>query len=339
MLNLSRRALGPVFLVVCAVIVLSVSVHAATSAPFQILTQRRTPIVWQSFGTWLMMTEDMPTGRTCYYYDYVTKSKVNLKVPQGTGWAPLGSAIKWLMYMDKVDGVNRLMAQDVDHQIFHVTKSSPMDQVGCGFVGSDCIYGQYRGTWVRDHYPVDIYRLHLTNGVYETVCISDSEKSEFAHDGNLMVYRAHYGPGDNRICGIYFTGGAEFVIANRDVIHPTVCGKLVAWAEPSGLGYNIMAQDIGTGEMRTIAYTKANPPCPEAGSGAIFWEDTRNASTGLDIYGYDWGSKREFVVSNAAGDQVRLRACGDLVTYVSGTKNYEILWGAKIERLVRRSTQ
>lgn len=339
MLNLSRRTLGPALLAVCAVIVLSASVRAATSAPVQILTQMRTPIVWQGFGTWLVMTEDMPTGRTCYYFDYLTRSKVILKKPQPGTYAPLGSAIKWLMYIDKIDGLNRLIAHDVDHQIFHIAKSSPMNQVGCGFVGSDCIYGQYRAAWVKDHYPVDIFRLHLTNGVYETVCISDSEKSDFAHDGNLMVYRAHYGPGDNRICGLYFSGGGEFVIANRDAIHPTVCGQLVAWAEPNGTGFNIMAEDISTGEMRTVGYTKANPPSPEAGMGAIFWEDARNKATGLDIYGYDWGTKREFAVTNAAGDQVRLRVCNDMVTYVSGAKNYEVLWGAKIERLVRRSTQ
>ena len=338
MLNLSRRALGSVLSAVCAVIVVTGSAYAATSPPYQLLNQLKNPIVWQPFGTWLMMTEDLPAGRTCYFFNYANKSKVILKAPQPGSWAPLGSAIKWLMYIDHVNGLDRLMAHDVDHQAYYISRPSSMDQVGCGFVGNDCIFGQYRSTWVVDHYPVDIYRLGLwSGGTYTPICVSDSDKCEFAHDGNLMVYRAHYGPGDDRICGLCFSGGEEFTIANRSGLHPTVCGNLVAWAEPSGAGYNIVGEDLNTGEVRVIAYTKANPPVPEAGSGAIFWEDARSTTTGLDIYGYDWATKRTFIVTNAAGDQVRLRVCGDLVTYVSGPKNYEILWAAKIERLVRRS--
>lgn len=339
MLNLLRRAFGPALLAVCLAVALCACTYAATSAPYQILTKLRTPIVWQAFGSWLMMTEDVLDGRTCYYFDAATRSKVILKKPQGANWTPLGSAIKWLMYMDRIDGLDKLIAHDVDNQVVHVARPSSQNQVGCGFVGIDCIYGQYRTTWVTDHYPVDIYRIRMTNGIYEPILVSDSEKYDFSHDGNLMVYRAHYGPGDDRICGMYFPGGAEFVILNRDGIHPTVCGQLVAWSEPSGSGYNVMATDITTGEVRKVAFTKANPPRAEAGRGAIFWEDTRNTSTGLDIYGYDWATKREFSVTKASGDQIRLRVCDDLVTYVSGPTNYETLWGAKIDRLVRRSTQ
>jgi len=298
------------------------------SAPFQINNRLRNPIVWQNFGTWLMMTEDLTTGRVCYYYEYNNKSKVNLKTAQVGTWVPLGSAIKWLMFVDYVQGQNRLMAHDVDWHADHVAVSSTQPQIGCGFAGTNCYYGQYRAARVGDHYPVDIYYLSMKDGSYGPVCISDSEKSDFAHDGTLMVYRAHYGPGDDRICGRYFAGGSEFTIANTNAIHPTVCGSLVAWAEASGGGYRIMGKDFLTGDTRVIAYTKANPPCPEAGRGAIFWEDARSTRlTGLDIYGYDWAARKEFPVTTAAGNQVRLRVCDNLVTYVSGNLGYEILWG------------
>ncbi len=298
------------------------------SKPFQIINRLRNPIVWQNFGTWLMITEDQTAGRVCYFYEYTTRSKSNLKTAQFGSWIPLGSAIKWLMYVDYYDGLNRLMAHDVDWHADHVALSSTQSQIGCGFEGTDCYYGQYRADRVGDHYPVDIYRISMKNGSYEPVCVSDSEKSDFAHDGNLMVYMAHYGPNDNRICGKYFRGGNEFVIACANAINPTVCGNLVAWAEISGGGYKIVGKNLDTGERRTIAYTKANPPCPEAGRGAIFWVDTRNLKkTGLDIYGYDWGAKNEFAVTTATGNQVRLRVCDNLVTYVSGNVGYEILWG------------
>ncbi len=298
------------------------------SAPFQIASKLRNPIVWQGFGTWLMMTEDLTTGRTCYYFEYNNKSRVNLKPAQGGGWTPLGSAIKWLMYVDDVQGMSRLMAHDVDHHADHIAVSSTQPQIGCGFCGNDCYYGQYRAAKVGDHYPVDIYRISMANGYYEPVCVSDSEKSDFAHDGTLMVYGAHYGPGDDRICGKYFAGGDEFVIACTNAIHPTVCGNLVAWAEVYGNGYRIVGKDILTGDTRIVAYTKAGPPCPEAGRCAIFWEDARSLrTTGLDIYGYDWGAGKEFPVTTAPGSQVRLRVCDNLVTYVTGNLGYEILWG------------
>lgn len=298
------------------------------SAPFQIANRLRNPIVWQGFGPWLMMTEDLAAGRVCYCFEYTTKTKVNLKTPDAGNWVPLGSAIKWLMYVDYVQGMSRLMAHDVDWHADHIAVSSTQPQIGCGFAGTDCYYGQYRAERVGDHFPVDIYKISMKNGSYAPVCVSDSEKSDFAHDGTLMVYRAHYGPGDDRICGQYFSGGSEFVIARTNAIHPTVCGNLVAWAEVSGGGYRIVGKDILTGDTRTIAYTKADPPCPEAGRGAIFWEDARNSrTTGLDIYGYDWAARKEFVVTSASGNQVRLRVCDNLVTYVTGSPGYEILWG------------
>lgn len=329
MFNLSRRMLSLAVVLVCAAILLPAQLPAATGKPYQILTRMRNPIVWQGFGTWLMVTEDMPTGRVCYYFDYLSRSKVNLKKPQPGNWAPLGSAIKWLMLIDRVNGIDRLMAHDVDGHFIHPARWSNQNQVGCGFVGLDCFYGEYRRVRVGDQYPVDLYRFHLKSGLWEPFWISDSEKSDFSHDGNLLVYHSHFAPGDDRISGIYFGGGDEFNIAATNPIHPTVCGSLVAWAVPSGTGFNILAKNIATGETRTIAWTKANPPCPEAGRGAIFWEDARNTKTGLDIYGYDWATKTEFIVSNATGDQVRLRVCDNIVTYISGAKNYEILWGAK----------
>jgi len=337
MVNLLRRALvcavgvGCVAGSACAVRVTPTRMCVTPSIPFQILTRMRNPIVRQGFGTWLMITEDMPDGRICYYFDYASRSRANLKTPQPGNWVPLGSAIKWLMYVDQYQGLSRLMAHDVDWHADHIALSNSQNQIGCGFAGTDCYYGQYRAARVGDHYPVDIYRLHLTNGMYEPVCVSDSEKTDFAHDGNLMVYRAHYGPGDDRICGQYFSGGSEFVIAYTNAIHPTVCGPLVAWAEPAGAAYRILAKSLDTGEIRTIAYTKANPPCPEAGRGAIFWQDARDPKTGLDIYGYDWATKKEFAVTKASGNQVRLRVCDNLVTYVSGAPNFEILWGVKVE--------
>jgi len=297
------------------------------SAPFQIANRLRNPVVWQGFGTWLMMTEDLTAGRVCYFLDYIDKSRINLKPAQAGNWVPLGSAIKWLMYVDYVQGMSRLMAHDVDWHADHIAVFSTRPQVGCGFAGTDCYYGQYRAARVGDHYPVDIYKISMKNGSYGPVCVSDSEKSDFAHDGTLMVYRAHYGPGDDRICGLYFAGGSEFVIARANAIHPTVCGNLVAWAEASGAGYRIVGKDLLTGETRIVAYTKANPPCPEVGRGAIFWEDTRDYSTtGLDIYGYDWAARKEFVVTKATGNQVRLRVCDNLVTYITGSPGYQILW-------------
>lgn len=304
---------------------------AGTTLPFQILTRLRNPIVWQNFGDCLMMTEDLTAGRVCYYYNYVTKSRMDVKSAQAGSWIPLGSAIKWLMYIDYYQGLNRLMAHDVDNHVISIARPSPQNQVGCGFAGTDCYYGQYRQARAGDHYPVDIYVQHLWGGGgFEPVVVSKSEKSQFAHDGSLMVYCAHYGVGDDRICGWYISGGPEFVIAKRPGISPSVCGSLVAWAERSGSGYDILAKDITTGETRHVTWTSVNPPCPQAGQGAIFWEDGRNAATGWDILGYDWATRRMFHVTNAPGNQVRLRACGSLVTWVSGPLNYETLWGARI---------
>jgi len=329
--RLSPRLMSFIVVLVCVIALVPSLANAATLAPFQILTRTRNPIVWQGFGTCLMMTEDMPNGRICYYYDYKTRARMDVKAAMAGNWVPLGSAIKWLMYVGSYQARDRLMAHDVDHNIYSIAKFSPQNQVGCGFAGTDCFFGEYRAKRVADHYPVDLYKIHLYGGGgWEPVCISDSEKSQFAHDGNLLVYAAHYSFLDNRIMGLYFAGGPEFTIIRRAAKYPTVCGSLVAWVEKNGLGFNIVAMDISTGEVRTVGYTKANPPCAQAGRGAIFWEDARNVSTGLDIYGYDWATGKEFCVTKMAGAQVRLRVCDDLVTYVSGPKNYEILWGAKI---------
>lgn len=317
--------------ILCAVLTLSSQIFAGTSTPYSILTNKKNIIVWQEVGQWLIITEDLTAGRVCYYYDPVHRTQLNLKEALPGNWIPLGSAIKWLMYVDYYQGLNRLMSHDVDWHAYYVSQPSSQNQVGCGMVGTRCIYGQYRSAKVGDHYPVDLYDLSVLNGACAPFCISDSEKNQFAHDGNLMVYRAYYGPGDARIYGHYFSGSSEFEIAARDGIEPSVRGSLVAWAEANGSGYNIVAKDISTGEMRTIAYTTANPPCPEAGRGAIFWRDSRNlAATGIDIYGYDWETRQEFIVTNAAGEQSKLRVCDNLVTWVTGATNYQTLWGANI---------
>ena len=322
---LSRLALA------LLLVALAGGVHAGVSAPYQILTNKTNIIVWQEFAPWLMITEDPTAGRYCYWYDHATKSKMTMKTSDPGEWMPLGSAIKWLMYVKNYQGRDRLMAHDVDFHVNYIAWPSMQKQVGCGMAGTKCIFGQYRAAMVGDHYPVDLYYYNVQSGACTSFCVSDSEKSQFAHDGVAIVYRAYYGPGNARIYGINFSGGAEFEIAARDGITPSVCGSLVAWAEVSGAGYNIVAKNTTTGEMRTVAYTTANPPRPQAGRNSVFWQDKRNsAQTGLDIYGYDWQTGQEFPVTTAAGDQTRLRVCDDLVTWVTGTGSYQILWGADV---------
>ena len=305
---------------------------ASTTSPFKIRNKCSNVLVWQRFGNWLMCTEDLPEGRVCYYYDYATNSRLNLKKALSGSWVPLGSAIKWLMYVDNYNGHDCLMAHDVDWQIYHVALDSKQNQVGCGMTGNNCVYGEYRDVKVGDHYPVNIYSYNIENGDQKTLCASDSEKSQFAHDEDLIVYRAYYSSDDVRICGQHFYGGDEVTIAGRDGIEPSVCGSLVAWAERDGTAYNIMAKDISTGELRLVASTTADPPCPEVGRGTVFWRDSRHFSTtGIDIYGYNWQSREEFIVSSAAGNEQRLRVCDDMVTWVTGISGFETLWGALIE--------
>lgn len=319
-------------ILVCCVALCSRGI-AGTGTPYKILTNCRNIIVWQEFAPWLVITEDMADGRVCYYYNPVNKSKISLKEPLPGNWMPLGSAIKWLMYVDHYQNLDRLMAHDVDWHFYYIAWPSAQNQAGVGMVNTKCIFGQYRPDPVGDHYPVDLYHFNVQTGGCVPFLVSDSEKSQFAHDGNIIVYRAHIGPADNRIFGIYFSGGSEFEIAARNGIEPSVCGSLVAWAEASGGGYNILAKDISTGEMRTVAFTTANSPRPEAGRGCVCWQDRRNDN--LDIYGYDWATGQEFAVTTAAGDQYGLRVCDDLVTYVSGATNYQTLWGASITQPIR----
>ncbi len=325
MLALLRISLS----LICAVALACGAAHAGLSTPTQLLTNAKNPIVWQEFHPWLMITEDLSNGRTCYWLDHNNKSRLNLKAPMPGTWAPLGSAIKWLMYVDHYQNLDRLMTHDVDWHFYYIAWTSAQNQVGAGMAGNKCIFGQYRPTPVGDHYPVDLYHFDVQTGACVPFCVSDSEKSQFAHDGSLIVYRANLGGGNVRIYGIRFSGGPEFEIAPRDGTQPSVCGNLVAWAEASGAGFNIVAKDLSTGDIRTVAYTTANPPRPQAGRGAIFWQDARTqAATGLDIYGYDWATAQEFVVTNAVGNQSGLRVCDDLVTWVSGVVNYQTLWGA-----------
>lgn len=335
MTSLPRRLRAWAVGAACLLAALSPCSFAATQAPFKILTNTKNIIVWQKFHPWLMITEDLPAGRVCYYYEYKHKSKLNLKEPLPGSWTPMGSAIKWLMYVDNYQGLDRLMAHDVDWHAYYIAWSSTRNQVPCGMIDTKCIFGQYRDTMAGGRYPVDLYHFDVRTGACVPFCVSDSEKSQFAHDGNLIVYRAVDASGAS-IRGIYFAGDGEFEVAARDGIEPSVCGSLVAWAERSGPGYNIVARDIATGEVRTVAYTTANPPRPQAGRGSVFWQDARSAGTsGIDIYGYDWYTGQEFVVTSAIGDQFRLRVCDELVTWVTGATNYQTLWGALIQLPVR----
>lgn len=307
---------------------------AAVSAPFQILANKKNPIVWQRIGDGLLTTEDITGGRICYWYDYIRRIIVTLQsVPRPGTWTPLGSEIKWLMFVGRYNNLDKLMAHCVDDEDtgFVVIRNNPYNQLPCGMSGMKCIFGEYRPQKVGDHYPVDLYSNDVQTGSTVLFFASDSEKTQFAHDGVTMVYRWYNGPEQVGIYGIRFSGGDEFEIAARDGFEPSVCGSLVAWAETSGPGYNIMAKDMSTGEMRTVAYTTANPPRPEAGQGSVFWEDARNqATTGLDVYGYDWATAQEFPVTTASGDQTKLRVCGDLVTWCTTGYNTETVWGATI---------
>lgn len=331
-LSMRQMARG-VVAAVCLIVLAVPQSIAATSAPFRILTYAKNPIVWQRFGSWLMITEDLPNkGRTCYYLSPTRASRLSLKEPLPGEWQPLGSAIKWLMYMDKVDGVDRLMAHDVDWHAYYVARSSKQVQVGCGMVDTRCIFGQYRPFKIGEVYPVDLYCLDMIGGALTVFCMSSSEKSDFAHDGNLLVYRARYPNGEVRIMGHYFDGAREFEIAARDGVGLSVCGNLVAWAERAGSGWDIMAKDISTGEVRKVIHTIADPPRPQAGKGSIFWQDARKASTtGIDIYGYDWNTRKEFVVAATREDDIKLRVCGDMVTWASGRTYYQSLFGAYIK--------
>ncbi len=213
---------------VCLLLVCSIRLTADTGAAFTILTNTKNIILWQNFGTWLMITEDLSNGRTCYFYDYSTKSKMTLKQPMPGSWIPLGSAIKWLMYVDPdYEGLERLMANDVDWGNYYIAMPSDQNQVGCGMTGTQCVYGQYRSAMVGDHYPVDLYNYDIGSGELVALTSSDSEKSQFSNDGNMIVYRAYYGPGNTEICGELFSGGSEVDIADRDGADPSVCGSLV----------------------------------------------------------------------------------------------------------------
>ena len=301
---------------------------AGVSAPFELITAADEIIVWQEFAPWLMITEDPPAGRICYYYNPANSSRIDLKESLPGDWMPLGSAIKWLMYIDHYQNLDRLMAHDVDSHAYSVAWPRARDQVGCGMIGPKCIFGQYRPVKVGDHYPVDLHHYDVTTGACVPFCISDSEKSQFAHDGELIVYRAYFGPSDARIYGHYFDGDTEFEIAARDGIEPSVCGSLVAWAEVNTPGFNIIAKDLTTGETRALAYTTADPPRPEAGRDTIFWQ--HHSGAGLDIHGYDWRTEVEFVVTDAPGDQFRLRACDDMVTWVTASPGGQTLWAAHV---------
>lgn len=324
------RTILTCILILSAVLSVCSTGDALTDTPFQIRTNRKNVIVWQNFGDWLLTTEDLAEGRVCYMYNPVKKVYSNLKSAMPGTWMPLGSAIKWLMYVDYYQNLDRLMAHDVDSGVYHIVSTSNQKQVGVGMADTTCIYGQY-GDRVGDHYAVGLYKLDIVRGGITPFCISSSEKSQFAHDCNLIVYRANYGSGDIRICGIYFGGGDEFTITARPGFEPSVCWPLVAWYEPSGSGYNIMGINLVSGELRTIAYTTASPPRPEAGQGGIFWQDARNSgTTGIDIYGYDWNTRQEYPVTTATGSQLNLRVCGNLVTWTTGLTSNQVLWGARI---------
>lgn len=328
-----------ILLRLCVAVILvfatSTSIRAGTSSPSSLVTGGRNLIVWQEFHPWLMMTDDLTTGRVGYFLSHVDKSKLNLKPAMPGNWSPIGSAIKWLFFIGTNNGVDALMAHQVDYHQDFVIVPSAQRQMGCGMLGNKLVFGQQRVTMAGDHYPVDMYDYDAENGACALKWVSDSEKMQFAQDTGLIVYRANLGGGNYAIYGHYFDLPGEFLIAARNGVEPSVCSPLVAWAEVNGAGYNIMGLNLETGEMRNVAYTTANPPCPEAGRGVIFWQDARNASTAPDIYGYDWSEAQEFAVTTASGSQSKLRVCDDLVTWVTGTVGYQILWGAKISTPAR----
>lgn len=327
----AARWLGWCLITMVATLVLVPLASAGTTTPVRLRINLKNPVIWQRFGNGLYMTETVTTLYSkCYYYnlDVKTSSVLMENLPHTA--APLGSQIKWLMYMDFKDGLDRLMAGDVDYDISHIAQQSNRNQVGCGMRGNTCIYGQYTDRRAGDRYAVDLYSLDIERGGTTSFLVSNSEKTQFAHDGNLMVYRAYYSATDVRICGVYFDGGDEFTIASRNGFEPSVCGPIVAWYEVNGAGYDIVAKNMETGEIRTIAYTTANPPRPEAGRGSVFWQDKRNAAvTGVDIYGYCWQTGQEFPVVTDTGDQHKLRVCDDLVTWMTGTTS-QAMWIAYV---------
>lgn len=330
MLLTSLHILRRCSLALALILAAPVACNALTGAPFQIRTSLKNPIVWQGIGNWLIMTEDKTNGRVCYFYDPVIKISSILMEGMSLQLAPLGSEIKWLMYTDYYQNLDRLMAGDVDNDNFHIAWPSNLKQVGCGMKYTNCVFGQYRQQKVGDRYPVDLFSFDVARGGATLIVGSDSEKSQFAHDGDTIVYQANNGFGETAIRAIRFDNPAEQTVFVGPAFEPSVCYNLVAWAQSNGPGFDIIAKNLDTGEIRTVAYTTANPPRPEAGRGAIFWQDARNAaSTGVDIYGYDWATAQEYCVTNAAGDQLRLRVCDDLVTWTTGTST-QTLWGARI---------
>ncbi len=313
-----------------AILYLSLPVIAATGTPFKVLSKGNNIIVWQNIGQWLLITEDSSKGRFCYCYDPMTRSRIHLKNPQPGAWIPLGSAIKWLMYECQWQGLSRLMAHDVDWHAFYIAVPSMENQLGCAMVGDICWFGQYRREKIRDHYPVDIMAYNVKRGFWTPFLISDSEKTQFAHDGKLLVYRFYDSPSSQGIAATFLAGGGEFIIANGNYQEPATNYPLVTWFESTPTGSNVFGKNILSGEIRLIAQTTQANPRPEAGIWSIYWQDRKNSLTGLDIYGYEWKTGKSFIVTNIKGDQYGLRVCDNLVTWVSGIKKSQILWVAKI---------
>jgi len=304
---------------------------AVVSKPRAAITRARNIIVWQRVGNWLVLTEDALAGRTCYYYDPFRRSRLVLKKPQPGAWIPLGSAIKWLMLIDRRQGLDRLIAHDVDWHASYIAYPSSFPQVGVGMVGNTCIFGQYRAEALGKCRPVNLLSLDVKTGLCAPFFSNDCEMGVFAHDGDTIVYRAVDPLGQVSLRGIRFDDPTEFTIALGEAVEPSVCRDLVAWAVPAAGGWIIKAANLVSGEIREITSTRAASPCPEAGNGFVCWLDSRNAkTTGVDIYGYDWASAKQFVVNAARGDQLKLRVCGDLATWSTGAVNYQTLWTATV---------
>ena len=65
-------------------------------------------------------------------------------------------------------------------------------------------------------------------------------------------------------------------------------------------------------EVFPICTKSDNQRFPSISGDLVVWQDDRNSSTGLDIYGYSLTSRQEFSISTAAGSQEYPKIGGDL---------------------------
>ena len=314
------------------------TINAGVGVPQLMNSGLNNPIMWQINSSSVLITQDIVGGRSCFFQDaiYGYTSPMTQRGPIPGTWIPYGSYQKWLMYVNDTQSLYRVMNHDVDISVpEQITIPTQTNQTGCGMIGNRLVYGQYRDSAVNGVVPVDLKHYDLITAYITPLVTSDTEKTQFAHDGTTIVYRAS----NNSTAGIYgvlFTGGPEFQITDHNGYYPSIMGTLTAWAEVNGTGFNIMGKDLVSGQTRLIATTNANPPRPTVGRDTIFWEDTRNqTTTGLDIYGYNWPSSTEFAVTTATGDQTKVLAGDLVVVWASGPTSNQTLYYSKIQDPLR----